>query len=90
MRDIAGTDVYGNNIYGHVKAAKGLGFLAKAIKGTRKNLLTEFPLPAIANVLNEDSLQHYVVIHKIDKKKVMIADPAKGLRKLSFDEFAGM
>ncbi len=90
IRDIAGTDSYGNNVYGLVKAAESLGFSAKAIKGTRENLLTEFPLPAIANVLTEDSLQHYVVIHKIDKKKVIIADPAKGLRKLSFDEFAGM
>lgn len=90
IRDISGTDSYGNNVYGLVKAAETLGFSAKAIKGTRENLLTEFPLPAIANVLTEDGLQHYVVIHKIDKKKVIIADPAKGIRRLSFDEFAGM
>ncbi len=47
-------------------------------------------MPAIANVLTEDNVQHYVVIHKISEKKVIIADPAKGLRKFSFDEFAGM
>jgi len=72
------------------KAAEQLGFTAKAIKGTRENLLTQFPLPAIANVLTEDNIQHYVVIHKINEKKVIICDPAKGIRKLSFDEFAGM
>lgn len=90
IRDIAGTDSYGTSAYGLVKAAEKLGFSAKAIKGTRENLLTEFPLPAIANVLTEDNVQHYVVVHKINEKKVIIADPAKGIRKLSFDEFTGM
>ncbi len=90
IREIAGTDSYGTNVYGIVKAAEQLGFTAKAIKGTRENLLTPFPLPAIANVLTEDNIQHYVVIHKITEKKVIIADPAKGVRKLSFDDFAGM
>lgn len=90
IREIAGTDSYGTSAYGIVKAAEQLGFSAKAIKGTRENLLTPFPLPAIANVLTEDNVQHYVVIHKITEKKVIIADPAKGVRKLSFDEFAGM
>ncbi len=90
IRDIAGTDSYGTNVYGLVKAAETLGFSAKAIKGTRENLLTEFPLPAIAYVLTEDNISHYVVIHKINSKKVIIADPAKGVRKLTFDDFAGM
>lgn len=89
IRDIAGTDSYGTNIYGLVKAAEILGYTAKAIKGTRENLLMSFPLPAIANVLTEDNIQHYVVIHKINSKKVVIANPDKGLRKISFDEFAG-
>lgn len=90
IRDIAGTDMFGTNAYGLVKAAEQLGFTAKAIKGTRENLLTEFPKPAIANVITEDNVQHYVVVYKITKKKVIIADPAKGIRKLKFDEFAGM
>lgn len=90
IRDIAGTDSYGTNVYGLVKAAEILGYTAKAVKGTRENLLMSFPLPAIANVLTSDNIQHYVVIHKINSKKVIIADPDKGLRKISFDEFAGM
>mgnify|MGYP000889801708 FL=1 len=90
IRDIAGTDMFGTNAYGLVKAAEELGFTAKAIKGTRENLLTEFPKPAIANVITEDNVQHYVVVYKVSKKKVIIADPAKGVRKLSFNEFVGM
>lgn len=90
IREIAGTDSYGTNVFGLVRAAEQLGFSAKAIKGTRENLLTQFPLPAIANVLTEDNIHHYVVIHKINEKKVIIADPAKGIRKLTFNEFSGM
>jgi len=73
-----------------VKAAEKFNFTAKAIKGTRDNLLTKFPLPAIANVLTKDNISHYVVIHKITKKKVIVADPAKGLIKMKFDDFCSM
>ncbi|MBV1708991.1 MAG: hypothetical protein KMY54_03950 [Erysipelothrix sp.] len=90
IREIAGTDSYGTSIFGIVRAAEQLGFSAKAIKGTRENLLTPFPVPAIANILTDDNVQHYVVIHSINEKKVIIADPAKGIRKLTFNEFAGM
>jgi len=34
-------------------------------------------------------LLHYVVIHKITKKQVIIADPAKGILKLTTEEFFG-
>ena len=33
------------------------------------------------------SLLHYVVIHKITKKEILIADPAKGLVKYTPEEF---
>ncbi len=90
IRDIAGTDSYGTSAYGIVKAAEELGFTAKAIKGTRENLLDEFPKPAIANVITEDNVQHYVVVHKVTAKHVIYADPAKGLMKKKFDDFAGL
>lgn len=73
-----------------VKAAEEFDFTAKAIKGTRENLLTNFPLPAIANVLTDDNVQHYVVIHKINRKHVVVADPAKGLSKMKFSDFCAM
>jgi ATP-binding cassette subfamily B protein len=37
----------------------------------------------------DGTLLHYVVIHKITKKKVIIADPAKGIVKLTPNEFFG-
>jgi ATP-binding cassette subfamily B protein len=87
IREAAGTDKQGTNAYGMIKAAEKLGFSAKGVKGNKEAFFTPFPLPAIAHVVVDGSLLHYVVIHKITKKRVVIADPAKGLRKITPAEF---
>ena len=87
IRQIAGTDKLGTNAHGMVKAAEQLGFTAKAVKGNQDAFFSEFPLPAVAHVVREGGLLHYVVIHKITKSKVVIADPAKGIIKISPEEF---
>jgi ATP-binding cassette subfamily B protein len=87
IREVAGTDKMGTNAYGMVKAAEKLGFSAKGVKGSKEAFFSGFPLPAIAHVVVDGSLLHYVVIHKITQKQVIIADPAKGLRKITPEEF---
>lgn len=87
IREIAGTDKQGTNVYGLVKAAEQLNFTAKAVKGNQEAFFGDFPLPAIAHVVIDGSLLHYVVIHKITKKEVLIADPGKGLVKYKPDDF---
>jgi len=47
----------------------------------------EFPLPAIAHVIVDQTLLHYMVIHKITKKEITVADPAKGIVKYTPEEF---
>ena len=89
IREVAGTDKQGTNAFGIIKAAKKLGFTAKGVKGDKKALFTEVPLPCIAHVIVDGSLLHYVVIHKITKKQIIIADPGKGIVKLSPEEFFG-
>jgi len=37
----------------------------------------------------DGGLLHYVVIHKISKKQVIIADPGKGIVKLTPEDFFG-
>lgn len=88
IRNLAGTDTHGTNIYGMVKAAEKLGFSAKAVKGDQKALLTGFPCPAIAHVVVEGNLFHYVVIHRIKSDTITIADPIKGIVKVSIQEFS--
>lgn len=89
IREIAGTDKQGTNAYGVIKAAEALGFSAKGVKGNQEAFFSEFPLPCIAHVVVDGSLMHYVVIHKITKKQVIIADPGKGIVKLKPEEFFG-
>ncbi|MDR0380986.1 MAG: peptidase domain-containing ABC transporter [Oscillospiraceae bacterium] len=87
IRDVAGTDKQGTNAYGLVKAAERLGFSAKGVKGSQEAFFSPFPLPCVAHVIVDGSLLHYVVIHKITQKQVILADPAKGIRKLTPEEF---
>ncbi len=89
IREVAGTDKQGTNAYGIIKAAEQLGFSAKGVKGNKEAFFTEFPLPCIAHVVVNGSLLHYVVIHKITKKQVIIADPGSGIVKLRPEEFFG-
>lgn len=87
IREVAGTDKQGTNVYGIVKAAEGLGFSAKGVKGNQDAFFSGFPTPAIAHVVVDGSLLHYVVVHKITKNKIIIADPAKGIVKYTPEEF---
>ena len=87
IREVAGTDKQGTNAFGVVKAAEQLGFTAKGVKGDQEAFFSPYPLPCIAHVVVDGSLLHYVVIHKITKKQIIIADPAKGIRKLTPEEF---
>lgn len=87
IREIAGTDRHGTTITGMVTAAEQLGFYAKAMKGDRESFFTGIPLPCIAHVVVDGTLLHYVVIHKITKKKIVIADPGVGIVKLKPEEF---
>ena len=71
------------------KAAEQLGFSAKGVKGDKEAFFSKFPLPCIAHVIVDGALLHYVVIHKITKKTVVIADPGEGIVKLTPEEFFG-
>ena len=89
IREVAGTDKEGTNVYGVIKAAELLGFSAKGVKGNKEAFFSEFPLPCIAHMIVDGNLLHYVVIHKITKKQVIIADPGVGIVKLTPEEFWG-
>ena len=44
-------------------------------------LTNKLPLPAIAHMIIDDSLLHYVVITKVKDDTVVVFDPAKGIAK---------
>ncbi|MEK4849012.1 peptidase domain-containing ABC transporter [Paenibacillus sp. FSL H7-0756] len=90
VREAAGTDNQGTSAYGLVKAAEQLGFTVKAVKGNQESFFGEYPLPAIAHVVVDGILLHYVVIHKVTRKEIILADPSKGIVRLKPDEFFQM
>ncbi|WP_252217071.1 peptidase domain-containing ABC transporter [Clostridium sp. VAP41] len=88
IREITGTDSEGTSVYGIVEAAKKLGFSAKAVKvSNNEEIFEDLKTPLIAHVLIDNILLHYVVIHKITKESILIADPAKGIVKYTPEEF---
>lgn len=88
IREISGTDKQGTSALGIIKAAEHLGFTAKAVKiNNYEDIIGEFPKPAIAHVIIDKSIPHYVVIHKVKKHEILIADPAIGMVKYTSDEF---
>lgn len=89
IREVAGTDKQGTNAFGVIQAAEQLGFSAKGVKGTPEVFFSEFPLPCIAHVVVDGALLHYVVVHKITQKQIVIADPGRGIVKLTPEEFFG-
>jgi hypothetical protein len=86
LRDLAGTDRIGTNLRGLLQAAETLGFAAKGVKGTYE-ALPQVPLPTIAHVKTEEGLGHFLVLYRIKKDALVVADPARGIQKLSRDEF---
>lgn len=88
IREVAGTDKDGTSALGVIKAAEKLGFSAKGIKANKpEDIFGEIPLPVIAHVVIDNTMLHYVVIHKISEKEIIIADPAKGIVKYKPIEF---
>jgi len=78
VRQMASTDKKGTNVLGVLEAAEQLGFEAKGVKGPFESLF-KIPKPAIAHIVVEGVLQHYVVIYRTTSKYIEIMDPLDGL-----------
>ncbi len=94
IRQLASTDRKGTNILGLINAADRLGFEAKGVKSKlsdgANNLepLHKIPTPAIAHVIKNGKLLHYVVIYEVKKDKIRIMDPGTGtLEWRSLEDF---
>jgi len=87
IRQLAGTDQKGTNAWGLVKAAEKLGFTAKGVRGSI-DVLPGVPCPAIAHVLLQKKLLHFVVIYKLTTERIEYMDPGDGeLHKATLQEF---
>lgn len=82
LRDIANVDRNGASLRGLAAAAESIGFTTKPVKASL-NKLAEQNLPAIAHWEG----RHYIVVYKITKNHIIVADPAIGQRSLTIAEF---
>jgi ATP-binding cassette subfamily B protein len=82
IRKLVTTGVDGTSLTGITTGAVGLGLRVRAVKAS-KSRLRELPLPAIVHWEGN----HWVVLYDVDEKRVRISDPARGLRRLSREEF---
>ena len=87
LRDMMGTDLKGTNLIGLSKCADELGFDSQAVRVDKEGFLSNFTLPAIANVMTKEGISHFVVIFKKTDKHIVIGDPAKDLIRLTIEEF---
>ena len=81
IREVAGTDRQGTNLAGLVKAAKELGFNARAMKGDGDSFITSLPVPFIAHtkeITEYGEILHFVVVARVGKDRILVLDPGKG------------
>ncbi len=89
-RELTKTDQNGTNLYGLCDAARKIGFKTDALSGNLIDLLEgirkgEIKFPFIAHVVNEEHMQHFVVVLNLRKNCFIIADPAKGKIKYTIE-----
>jgi ATP-binding cassette, subfamily B, bacterial HlyB/CyaB len=82
LRDLANVNRNGSTLRGLAYAAETIGFVTRPVKATLDRF-AEQKLPAIAHWDNN----HYIVVYEINKKHVIVGDPAIGQRVLTHREF---
>ncbi len=82
IREMVATTVDGTSLLGITEGGKALGLETRSVKAS-KNRLDRLPLPAIAHWEGH----HWLVVYALDRRRVHVADPARGLRRIPRDEF---
>lgn len=87
VRELVGTGVNGTTLLGLRRGADSLGFNCRAVRAEVKQDifadLHKIELPAICHWKGD----HWVVLYGVFRNKVVIADPAVGVRWLTRQEF---
>jgi len=79
------TTLDGTTAFNIIKAASKYGFNASGVQ-IADDKLAEINVPFIAHV-NQNNLEHFVVVYRVLKNQIVIMDPAKGYIKISREQF---
>mgnify|MGYP000845847886 FL=1 len=71
-----------------IKGLDYLGFDSKAVKVEDKKIDNSVSFPIIAHIQSKNNFLHYVVVHDVSNKRIIISDPGSGIKKLSHKEFS--
>ena len=82
LRDLAGVGRSGASLKGLSKAAESIGYHARPVRASLSRLMQNRN-PWVAHWEGD----HYIVVYRIKKQKVLVADPARGKRVLTRQEF---
>ncbi len=82
LRDITNVDRNGASLRGLSAAAERIGFSTRPVKANLKQLAKQ-KLPAIVHWEGN----HYIVVYEVNRKQVIVANPAIGQQTLSHKEF---
>jgi ATP-binding cassette subfamily B protein len=82
LRSVANVDRSGASIKGLIAAAESVGFMVRPIKADLPGLARQ-ELPAIVHWEGN----HYIVVYRITKDRVIVADPQIGIKSLTRQEF---
>ena len=77
----------GTTAYHIIETLNCLGFNAK---GLRLKKIDSIKTPFIAHVIINKTYKHFIVVYEINKDFLLIADPARGIKKVSYDDFYSM
>lgn len=83
LRDLCFTDREGVSVLGISDAAESIGFHTLAVAISYEVLIKETPLPCILYWRE----RHFLILYKVTKDKLYIADPASGLMTYTPEEF---
>jgi HlyB family type I secretion system ABC transporter len=82
LRDLANTNRAGASLRCLASAAESIGFASRPVKASFDKLAQQ-PLPAIIHW----EAKHYIVLYEVNKKQVIVGDPAIGQRTFTHSEF---
>lgn len=88
LRYLAGTDRSGTTLEGVRQCAASIGFDVRVVKGAPDAFKPDLPVPFIAHV-NRNGMWHFVVVYRLGKRTVSVADPADGKRSEKLPDFRG-
>jgi ATP-binding cassette, subfamily B, bacterial len=86
LREKCGVGIDGTSLSALAEASDLIGLRSLAVR-TNFEKFNQAPLPCICHIRG----QHYIVVYKIERNSILIADPAKnGVTNVTFDEFQQM